>query len=176
MNEPRSRRARPGVRRVGWLGLFLAGCATHSSQLVLDPVGPPPGAPSPSHAKGSLVVFSAFDATGHFNRNRQYHTDYQILSQEGKVLQSVHNDPGNDVGGPVQVDLPSGAYRVEARANGYGKVVVPVIIQGGSVTVVHLEGGGSWPNREQMIKLGAVRLPDGRVVGWSAHAATPSAP
>jgi hypothetical protein len=34
---------------------------------------------------------------------------------------------------------------------------------------MHLEGGGSWPNREEMIQANAVRLPDGRVVGWRAN-------
>ena len=38
---------------------------------------------------------------------------------------------------------------------------MPVVILGGKVTVVHLEGGGSWPDRSRMIQVGAVRLPDG---------------
>jgi hypothetical protein len=72
------------------------------------------------------------------------------------------------VGGPTSVQLAAGSYHVVARANGYGLVTVPVVIQGGKETVIHLDGGGSWPNREEMIQAGAVQLPDGRVVGWAA--------
>ena len=53
---------------------------------------------------------------------------------------------------------------------------MPVVILGGKVTVVHLERGGSWPDRSQMIQVGAVRLPDGRVVGWRATAENISKP
>jgi hypothetical protein len=149
--------------------LLISGCATNQPRLVLDPVGPPPGMSSSGNSQGSLVVFSAFDPTGIHGMDRQAHTSYKILSGDGKLLQNVRNDPGNMVGGPTSVQLAAGSYHVVARANGYyGVVTVPVVIQGGKVTVVHLEGGGSWPNREEMIQANAVRLPDGRVVGWRA--------
>lgn len=100
--------------------------------------------------------------------DRQAHASYKILSEDGKLLQKVRNDPGNMAGGPTGVQLAAGSYHVVARANGYGLVTVPVVILGGKVTVVHLESGGSWPDRSQMIQVGAVRLPDGRVIGWRA--------
>jgi hypothetical protein len=46
-------------------------------------------------------------------------------------------------------------------------VTVPVVIRAGQTTVVRLDES-SWPDREAMIQAGAVRLPDGRVVGWRA--------
>ena len=148
--------------------LLMVGCATNKPTLALDPVGPPPGLPSASQSQGSLVVFSAFDQHGISGMDRQVHSNYEILSENGNPLKKVYNDPQNMMGGPIEVGLPVGCYRVVARANGYGLVTVPVVIEGGKETTLHLEGGGSWPNRAKMIEAGAVRLPDGRVVGWRA--------
>ena len=53
-------------------------------RLVLDPVGPPPGSPSTGDSQGSLIVFSAFDVHAHFGMDRQFHTDYEIFSEDGK--------------------------------------------------------------------------------------------
>jgi hypothetical protein len=102
--------------------------------------------------------------------DRPVHTDYEIFSEDGKRLRRVHNDSDTMLAGPIRVELPSGTFRVVARANRFGYVTVPVIIRGGKTTVVHLEGGGSWRDRDEMIRVGAVRLPDGRVVGWKATA------
>lgn len=150
--------------------LLMSGCATSQPGLVLDPVGPPPGLSSGDKTTGSLVVFSAFDPTGVNGMDRQAHTSYKILSEDGKLLQQVRNDPGTLAGGPTSVQLAAGSYDVVVRANGYGLVSVPVVIQGGKETIIHLDGGGSWPNREEMIRANAVQLPDGRVVGWRATA------
>lgn len=150
--------------------LLLAGCVSPHGNLVLDPVGPPPG-PSEGGADGSLVVYSLYTPNDTlYNPNpRVTCTDYKIFSKDGSLLQKVHNDTGSIVGGPASVDLPAGYYQIEAQANGgYGYVKVPVVIKGKQVTVVHLDGGGSWPNRDVMIQAGAVRLPDGRIVGWRA--------
>lgn len=147
--------------------LFLSGCVTSHPSLVLDPVGPSPGLSSGRNPEGSLIVFSSFDPHGApGGMDRQAHTSYEILTVDGKLLQKVHNDPGNLVGGPTVVHLATGSYHVLARANGYGLVTVPVVIRGGKETIIHLEGGGAWPNREEMIRANAVRLPDGRVAGW----------
>ena len=149
--------------------LLMIGCQTHKPGLVLDPVGPPPGLSPTSDAIGSLLVFSAFDVNaGFYAVKKRVHTDYEILSRDGSPVRKVHNDTGTILEGPVQVELPSGYYRIVARANGYGEVTVPVAIKGAKTTVVHLEGGGSWRNRAEMIRANAVRLPDGRVVGWRA--------
>lgn len=86
------------------------------------------------------------------------HSRYKILSPDGTLLHEIRNDPGNKIGGPTQVPLAAGSYTVVARANGYRTVEVPVVIAGDKTTVLHLEGGGSWPNREEMIQTGAVRV------------------
>jgi hypothetical protein len=35
-------------------------------------------------------------------------------------------------------------------------------------TILHLEGGGSWPDESAFNQTNAVRLPDGLIVGWKA--------
>ena len=124
---------------------LLSGCASDNRGLVFEPVGPSAFQPATANPGGSLVVFSAFDPTAHFNGlpYHHYHTDYKILSEEGKLLQKVHNDSGTVVEGPVAVSLPPGRYRVVARSNGYGTVTMPVIIEAHQTTTVHLEAGGS---------------------------------
>ncbi|HUA39181.1 MAG TPA: hypothetical protein VMA35_12390 [Candidatus Sulfopaludibacter sp.] len=152
---------------LGWL--LAAGCLSERDNLVLDPVGPPPSSGAVGD-RGNLVVYSAYDPHANYSgfEHRTTYTDYKIFSKDGSLLRKVRNDTGHSLGGPVNVALPTGDYQVEAQANGYGLVKVPVVIKGNQVTVVHLEGGGSWPNRAEMIQTGAVRLPDGRVVGWRA--------
>jgi hypothetical protein len=60
-------------------------------------------------------------------------------------------------------------------ATGYGVLTVPVIIKANQVTVVHLDEA-TWPDREAMIQAGAMRLPDGRIVGWRAATRNTSNP
>jgi hypothetical protein len=162
---------------------LLSGCASDRHGLVLDAVGPLPaplGAPS---CNGTLVVFSAFEQGEDLNAPdyRRQHTNYRILSADGKAIQTVHNDSGTLAEGPKPVELPAGTYRVVARANGYGEVTVPVVIRANQATTVHLEGGFSWPKRKDLATSDAVRLPDGEIVGWHTavdalpKASTPSA-
>lgn len=158
-----------------WMPLLaalpLAGCASNSPGLVLAPVGPPVSN-SPAVSASSLVVFSAFDQEAHFNDlpYRRVHSDYRILTTDGKLLQTVHNDNGTAVGGPKEVHLPAGRYQVVARANGYGAVTVPVVIETNQTTTVHLEGGKAWGGTAPAKQTNPVRLPDGGIVGWRADA------
>ena len=90
--------------------------------------------------------------------------------RRGKFLQAVHNDSGTMLQEAVPVELPPGKYRVVASANGYGHVTIPVVIKAGQTTMLHLEGGGSWPNESAFNQTNAVRLPDGQIIGWRAGA------
>jgi hypothetical protein len=151
-------------------GALLSGCASHGPGLVLDPVGPPPVASPGAGSTGTLIVYSAFEQGAEFNSayyRRQY-TDYKILSANSKLLQPVHNDSGLLVEAPKRVQLPVGTYRIFARANGYGEVIVPVVIRASQVTRVHLEGSAAWPNSQELAKSNPVRLPDGEIAGWRA--------
>jgi hypothetical protein len=149
---------------------FLSGCVSNGPGLALDPVGPPPSALSDTGSTGMLMVYSAFEQGAEFNSpyyRRQY-TDYKILSIDGKLLKAVHNDNGALMEVPKRVQLPVGAYRIVARANSYGKVIVPIAICADRVTTVHLEGSPSWPNGRELAKSNPVRLPHGEIVGWRA--------
>jgi hypothetical protein len=150
--------------------VFLAGCASFQNGLILDAVGPAPNGNSVPGANGMLVVYSAFDQHAHFNGSlyRRYHTDYKILSEDGKLLEAVHNDVGGVTQEPRRIELQSGWYRIVARANGYGWITVPVLIVAHRVTTVHLEGGIQWPIDDALAS-NSVRFPDGRIAGWRAN-------
>lgn len=160
---------------VAGAGILLSGCATGNQGVVLSPVGPGPGPwRSPSAADGALVVFSAYEANADFNRRdpyRQEFSDYQILSASGKFLRQVHNDSGSILQRPLGVELPVGSYRVVAQANGYGTVTVPVTIEAGRDTILHLEGDVKWPNQFGLNQTNAVCLPHGEIVGWKSSLA-----
>jgi hypothetical protein len=151
---------------------FLSGCAAGRNGMALDTVGPPLSQPTAANStNGTLVVYSAYEVNADFNSrdpNRPEYSDYRILTNGGKLLQRVHNDSGTAIQDPVAVGLPPGKYRVSARANGYGYVTIPVIIETQQTTILHLEGGSSWPDESAFNQTNAVRLPDGQIIGWKA--------
>ncbi len=158
--------------------VLLSGCASHGPGLVLDPVGPAPAPAAAAGSSGTLMVFSAFRQGADFSAPpyRREYTDYRILSSDGKLLQWVRNDGGALEAAPKPVALPTGTYRVVARANGYGEVTVPVVIRPNQVTTVHLEGSPSWPDRKQLAASNPVCLPDGEIAGWRASPDSSSKP
>jgi len=150
--------------------LLVAGCAApKTGGLALDPVGPAPGGHE-SGSNGMLVVYSTYNFQTNvdrfFGRTHPACADYKIFRRSGRLVQSVRNDAG-EMEGPVMVKLPAGDYQVKAYATGYGVVALPVVIKAGQTTAVRLDES-AWPERAAMIQAGAVRLPDGRVVGWRA--------
>jgi hypothetical protein len=150
--------------------LLLAGCVSQPHGLVLDPIGPPNPQFAGTGSNGTLVVFSAFDPHGDFNDlpYLRHYTDYKIVSEDGTVQQTIHNNDGLSLGGPRSLELPVGTYRVVAHANGYGLVTVPVVIRTNQTTTVHLEGNASWSNNTALVRSNPVRLPDGDIAGWRA--------
>ncbi len=154
--------------------LLLVGCASAQHGIVLAPVGPASVQATAAVPQGTLLVYSAYDvhapSMGDFE-DRHHYSDYRVFTEDGKLLEKVHNDTGKMMGDPTRVNLPPGAYHVVANANGYGVVTVPVVIAVNRTTTLHLEGGGSWP-KGAPDPTDAVRLPDGRRVGWRADAET----
>lgn len=139
------------------LAIALAGCA---SPVTLEPVGPKPMAYPGPGSEGQLEVFSA--VSGHRKGNQ--HTDYYICTQEGERLQHVDNSIGDYSQRPRVVSLLPGGYIVEARAKDNSEVKVPVEIQLGTLTSVHLDG--AWEPSAEPSQL--VHAPGGYPVGWRA--------
>lgn len=157
------------VLGVLWLAGLMAGCATSRSPGELGRVGPDPSAVTTVSADGVLRVFSAYEVRADFSeldRARRRHSDYEVVSVARGTSLRVRNDTSSAAEGPAQVRLAPGEYRVTARANGYGVVVVPVVVEAGRPTEVHLEGGAGAVSSPDPAAL--VRLPGGEVVGWKA--------
>jgi hypothetical protein len=163
------------MKKIHLLGLMAAallysGCASQRNNVVLDTVGPvQTSKPDPASAnQGTLTVYSSIDPNPHFSARDPYrpvYSNYEIYSADGRLLKKVHNNDDTMLQRPVGVGLAPGKYSVEAPANGYGLVTVPVIVKAGQNTILHLEGGanfGSHPANDTNL----VRLPDGQIVGW----------
>jgi hypothetical protein len=166
------------VLLVGGVCAGLAGCASfeRGNGLVLDSVGPGPGAPHSDTTNGNLLVYSAYQVNADFDSrdpHRHAYSDYQILYPDGTLLRPVHNDTGSILQRAMTVTLPAGTYHVLAEANGFGLVTVPVTIEAGKSTVVHLEGGVRWPEKWGANQTNAVHLPDGQIVGWRSGVSAP---
>lgn len=146
---------------------LLAGCA--SQPVALAPVGPRPGDRIAYVSTGHLRVYSD-TKTREIGENTFYytHTGYAIRDPSGKLLQYVRNHVGDMDETPTLVTVPSGRYLVVAQSARYGRVTVPVIIQDGRTTVVHLDG--DW-KAAQSAANEVVRLPDGEAVGWNSSPA-----
>ena len=151
------------------MALLNQSCASRQ-KLVLDTVGPNPNQRGNSRVDGTLVVFSGLDVNGHFSDlpYRRFYSDYKIYSNDGSLLQAIQNR-AEPLGGPKEVQLHPGNYKVKAHANGYGDITVPVKIVASRITTVHLEGGGARV-KEADSSRDSVSLPDGQIVGWKASA------
>jgi hypothetical protein len=152
-------------------GLLVTGCASNRNHLTLDTVGPSGQLTGADAATGTLVVYSAFKRNADFDSRdpyRQEYSDYKILTDNGHLLHKVHNNSGTIFQDVVSVSLSPGKYQVEARANGYGFVTVPVVVEAQHSTVLHLEGGSPWPDTSAFNQSNTVRLPDGQIVGYRA--------
>ena len=144
---------------------LLAGC---SAPVALKPVGPNPGGFQTATVNGQLEVFSAESARMEGdNPIWRQHSDYYICNEQGKRLERVENALGYYARTPRLVTLPAGKYIVKARAKDALLAEVPVVIQPGEITKVHLDG--QWQpvaNRTQL-----VWAPSGYPVGWRVNAA-----
>lgn len=148
---------------------LFSGCVT-TSHFTSETVGPVPSAARGTDStNGTLLVYSAYKRNADFNSsdpNRPEHSDYKILTEDGHLLRKVHNITSTAFQDAVAVELTPGKYQVVARANGYGYLTIPVVIEAQRSTVIHLEGGGFWPDESAFNETNAVRLPDGQIIGW----------
>lgn len=153
---------------LGLVSVF-AGCSTVSTQ----PVGPNPNSAATASSTGQLEVFSR-DAkqndAGNVGENgipgwRQY-TAYDVYDRNGNLFKHVDNSNGHYGERPQLVALPAGQYTVKAQARDYVWVKVPVEIESGRTTRIHLDE--KWtPSDANQGEI--VRGPDGTPVGWKAQ-------
>jgi hypothetical protein len=166
--------------------LWLAGCASMSKVVVVEPVGPGPTVGSRGTGEGSLVIYSARASANvdinttvwrwnnDFGKNEFLYeparSDYTIYTQNGEVFKRVCNARNSNEDTPTVVALPAGSYKVEAEAvncdSDRVKALLTVVIQPGQTTLADLEGG--WSPMGQYKETEVAKLPCGRAIGWRA--------
>ncbi|MGA2174487.1 MAG: hypothetical protein ABSH38_05845 [Verrucomicrobiota bacterium] len=153
--------------------LGLAGCAT--SPVVLAPVGPNPVGRESVASMGALQVFSRVversddqNQGGDGTSGWPQHADYVIYNLHGKRVKHVGNTVGHYATAPLIVTLPPGRYIVAAEAEGALRVRVPVKIERGRISRIHLDGYWKPPASARRDEL--VSMPAGSFVGWRAGA------
>ena len=82
-------------------------------------------------------------------------------------MKHVRNTVGHYATQPRVISLPPGNYVVKAEAADYLWVDVPVVIDPGRITRIHLDN--AWRPTE-VRKTALVSLPTGNPVGWAANA------
>ena len=152
------------------LGLSLmtispAAAARHQS--VAEFVGPPPLALASRAPTPILQVFSLAEEheIGHDTIYRP-HTDYLVYSLEGRLVKRVRNAVGIMDETPAIVALRPGSYRVLAQVEGYGRMLIGVVIRPQQTTILHLQRGWQPPAHTNDAEM--VKLPDGAYIGWRA--------
>src|SRR5262245_57274221 len=116
---------------------LLPACSFHASPVATLPaVGPVPHVAANSSKNGYLVVYSAWELFDFQNSRFDRHSDFNLLSTDGKLIQKVQNYNDRYDENPVRVQLVPGSYKVSARSARSGRVTVPVIIQEGETTCV----------------------------------------
>jgi hypothetical protein len=147
----------------------LAGCV--SAPMALSPVGPNPAGRVSASDEGQLEVFSALQSHrdgNEYDPNPAWyqHTDYTVYNMQGERVRHVFNSVGHYEQAPGVTSLPPGEYRVVARAQGYLRTSVPVVIEAGRTTRVHLDAQWRAPADTPSREL--VETPAGYPVGWRA--------
>jgi hypothetical protein len=165
-------RARLGLRSIGlslFASLLATGCAVAPPTAARETVGPRVTAATAAR-HGFLQVYSRsiWTTADDLETSLLSYTDYDIKSANGATLKRVIN--GDDE--PERVELPDGRYTVVDQADVSGTVSVPVAIEAGRITVVHLD-----QEAEQafagIAPTDLVRLPDGQAIGFRARSEEP---
>ncbi|EEF61568.1 hypothetical protein [Pedosphaera parvula] len=155
-----------------WLWLssltLLPACAFHAAPVAsLAPVGPAPHVASKASKEGYLLVYSAWEPFRLQDSRFDRHSNYKLLSSDGRTVQNIKNCIDRFDDNPVCVALVPGSYQVSARSAHSGRVTVPVLIQEGETTCVYLDGSNQ-PQTAPAADSTLVKLPNGQVVGWAA--------
>jgi len=94
-----------------------------------------------------LQVFSAREKSNEIGENTYFypHSGYRVNDADGKTIRYVQNHLSDMDESPDQVNLPAGSYQIVARSSWAGQVVLPVVIEDGKTTVLHLDDNSSKP-------------------------------
>jgi len=146
--------------------MLLTSCASLQSIAVTSTAGPQPASLYPS--TGFLKVYSATEE--HFDGDTAYypHTDYRILTRDGRVFKEVRNaiSPSDEI--PATVTLPIGPYTVVAESEASGIVGVPIVVQTGRTTVLYLERKKDWTPPALARESDLIHLPNGQPIAFRA--------
>ena len=90
---------------------------------------------------GHLRVYSSTRAIAKADASMAYPSSaYRIYDRRGHLMKNVRNinrSGANEL--PDSIDLPPGAYTIQADSDASGALAVPAIIKPGLTTVVNLE-------------------------------------
>jgi hypothetical protein len=146
----------------------LAGCISAPTPLAL--VGPDAHGRMGAGPEGYLEVFTATQTIDvDFHSYFSPHLGYDVNDLSGQCVKFVPNHTSDLDEAPDRVALPPGTYQVVAESTWCGLVSVPVVVQPGKTTVVHLDGNEWRPAPAAASHL--VYLPNGEAVGWSGRSA-----
>jgi hypothetical protein len=148
--------------------VLVASCASGPPTIVHETVGPGLEVVNQEH-NGLLTVYSATAwTTDDDGPSLLSYTNYQIDAVDGTLFEEVPNGDQE----PTGVILPKGTYTVVGQSDTSGMVSVPVAIEAGKVTVVHLERENDWQKASAGIRnADLVRLPNGQPIGFHARPA-----
>jgi hypothetical protein len=153
----------------GVITAILSGCSSPPA-VVQAPVGPNPFGATQSGPQGTLEVFSATVQENNVGYETPYYerTSYDIYDGSGNMIKRVRdNNRGEYRALPLREQLAPGTYKVKALAAvGTGEwLMIPVVIDAGKTTEVHLNGHWTPPNDVPGKAL--VYTPQGRPLGYS---------
>jgi hypothetical protein len=148
---------------------ILPGCS--SPTLLREPVGPDPFVSKTADPDGTLRVFTATEEVNDIGFETAYsqRTDYTICDWNGKTIQHVRdNNKGHFEATPRSIQLRPGIYNIRALAAiGLGEwIMLPVVVEAGRTTDVHLNG--HWRPPVDSPETAFVHTPTGRPIGWRA--------
>jgi hypothetical protein len=149
---------------VGAVFASLVVCSA-AAATALPTVGPNPYGLQSHSTSGQLEVFSVLRGHSEGNNPPWYqHADYYIDDRQGHELQHVDNTVGYYAPAPRPITLPAGQYLIKAPAKDAFMVEVPVVVEAGRMTRVHLDGTWKLPANTPATEL--VNSPAGYPVGW----------
>jgi len=148
--------------------IFLSACVSTCQMTALQPVGPAPFERARNSPEGTLLVYSAFDQGSTSDPDAYPHDfGYRIYFEDGNQLKYVNNWVATFSEEPAIVSLAPGRYKVVATAVRVGTVRVPVVVEAGKTTALHLDGN-EFPKGRHTASSDLVHLSNGFAVGWAA--------